>query len=291
MFIAYISKNQINEKELHDLLLLFVFVNLICSVAIIFQYLMYHFFHQIYFKMNFSGSFKGYQTICSLLFEDTSCSTIMLGCGALIALIFGKEHRINYLISLIIMIGLAFTARRTSLLSLIIILIPYFLIEYKGLLSKIIFFFVFPVLAFGMLFFLNLSRPVNNSSDFLNDNGRFVDYVSGINVALQNPIGIGYGDLYLGSQMNSGIIPHNTFLRWTDFGGLFLSIPLVIIFTNILLIARRKKSKVLFYSLGYVYLAANFIPDIFNGRFLIILFILVLLSAGDNMVKKGENVI
>ena len=87
--------------------------------------------------------------------------------------------------------------------------------------------------------------------------------------------------------MNSGIIPHNTILRWVDQGGIFLAIPLIVIFIDILLIAKNKKMTLEFWNLIYIFLASNFIPDILNSRFLIIIFTIVLLYEEGEI--KNEN--
>ena len=282
MFVSHFSSSYITKEETEELRKMFIFINFICAIGIIFQYVMFKNYGQTFFKLGRSGSFSGYQISCSLLFEDTSCSTIMLGCGFIYAVMSTKNKKINYIFAIVILIGLALTSRRTSVISLVIILIPILLNTGKGIIKKLGLIIISPLIILTALYFLNLSRPVDNVSQYTQNNGRFIDYISGIDVAIHNPIGIGYGDTYLASKMNSGIIPHNTILRWIDQGGVFLAIPLILIFIDILLIAKNKKMTLEFWNLIYVFLASNFIPDIFNSRFLIIIFTIVLLY------EKGE---
>lgn len=287
MFVSHFFSNSITKEETEELRKMFIFINFICAIGIIFQYVMFKSYGQIFFKLGRSGSFSGYQISCSLLFEDTSCSTIMLGCGFIYALMSTKKKKINYLFAIVILIGLALTSRRTSVISLVVILIPVLLNTGKGIVKKLGLIIIAPLIILITLHFLNLSRPTDNFSQYTQNNGRFIDYISGIDVAVHNPIGIGYGDKYLASKMNSGIIPHNTILRWVDQGGIFLAIPLIVIFIDILLIAKNKKMTLEFWDLIYIFLASNFIPDILNSRFLIIIFTIVLLYEEGEI--KNEN--
>ena len=66
-----------------------------------------------------------------------------------------------------------------------------------------------------------------------------------------------------------------------------MAIPLIVIFIDILLIAKNKKMTLEFWNLIYIFLASNFIPDILNSRFLIIIFTIVLLYEEGEI--KNEN--
>ena len=284
MLTSYVTKVSITQEEALELRKMFVFINLICAIGIIFQYIMYKNSGVIFFKLSRTGSFNGSNQIgCSLLFEDTSCSTIMLGCGFIYAILLAHHKKVNYIYALIILIGLALTSRRTSLLSLIIIIIPLLLNTEKGVIKKMGMFILVPIVFATALFFLNLSRPADSIKQYTSDTGRFADYKSSIKVSLQNPMGIGYGDTYLASLMTNNIIPHNTILRWTNQGGLLLTIPLIIIFADVLFLAKKKKMTMELWNLAYVFLASNFIPDILNSRFLIIIILIVFLN------KRGET--
>ena len=117
------------------------------------------------------------------------------------------------------------TTRRTSVISLIIILALYSFINYKGIFKKTAMIIVFFGLASIMIFYLMMVRPVDNISQYLYENGRFSNYIRSIEVFIGSPLGIGYDNVYLASVMNDNVIPHNTLLGWLVMGGLWFLIP------------------------------------------------------------------
>lgn len=281
-----IIDNLDREKIIKDI----IFINLLCSIFIILQYVMFTYFSIPLFKIGNSLSYEGVQTSCGLLLEDTSCSTIMIGCGGLYAYLKGREKNINYLYAFIIMIGLAFTSRRTSVVCLIIILVIYTIFSDIDIFKKILYTILVPVFCFIMIHFLQMSRPVENISQLVENNGRIPDYISGIEVFLKHPMGIGYDNVYLASLMTRGIIPHNTILRWLDMGGIILALCLIIVIVYTLYKAYTKGLKDDFWVLLYVFGASNLIPDILNARFFIILCSIVLLCIGNEKSKEIEDI-
>ena len=281
-----IIDNLDREKIIKDI----IFINLLCSIFIILQYVMFTYFNIPLFKIGNALSYGGIQTSCGLLLEDTSCSTIMIGCGGFYAYLKGKEKKINYLYAFIIMTGLAFTSRRTSVICLIIILVIYTIFSDIDIFKKILYTILAPIFGFVMIHFLQMSRPVENISQLVENNGRIPDYISGIQVFLKHPLGIGYDNIYLASLMTRGIIPHNTILRWLDMGGIVLALCLAIMIVYTLYKAYTKGLKDDFWVLLYVFGASNLIPDILNARFFIILCSVVLLCIGNNDQSNRETI-
>lgn len=289
LFVAFVMRDRISMDIKDKIVFDIVFMNFICALFIIFQYYMFHFHGVKLFKLETPLSFGGVQTSCSLLFEDPSCSTIMLGCGCFYAFLSGREHKYRYFIFLITLIGLALTSRRTSVICLIIILGVYYLIHYRNV-KRILSVSVFVIIAAMGLYVLNLSRPVGSYIQFVNDNGRLPDYISGLKVFAQHPLfGIGYDNIYLASLMTRGIIPHNTVLRWLDMGGIFLAVPLVVIICYVIVEAYRKKFTGDFWVLLYVVFASNLIPDLLDGRFFIILCCMVLFTRSEKALKEPQS--
>lgn len=289
LFIAFLMRDRMS-MDIKDMIISdIVFMNFICALFIVFQYYMFHFHGVKLYKLETPLSFGGVQTSCSLLFEDSSCSTIMLGCGCFYAFLSGRAHKYRYIISLITLIGLALTSRRTSIISLMIILGAYCLIHYRNI-KRILSIFVFAIVAAMGLYALNLSRPVGSYIQFVNDNGRVPDYLSGLAVFAEHPLfGIGYDNIYLASLMTRGIIPHNTILRWLDMGGIFLAVPLIIIICYVIVEAYRKGFTEDFWVLLYAVFASNLIPDLLDGRFFVILCCLVLFTRSKKVSKKPQN--
>lgn len=284
----YFNRESISNSDREQIVSDIIFMNLLCAIFIILQYIMFSYFSISLFKIATPLSYNGVQTSCSLLFEDTSCSTIMVGCGAFYAYLRGKEKKINYLYSLITMIGLAFTSRRTSVICLIIILVIYTTFSDIDILKKILYTIFVPIFAFAMIYFLQMSRPVDQVSQLVENNGRIPDYISGIQVFVTNPLGIGYDNTYLASLMIRGIIPHNTVLRWLDMGGIILTFCLISVILYALYQSYEKGLKDDFWVMLYVLGASNLIPDILNARFFIIICGMILLCMSD---KDNEDII
>lgn len=289
MFSCKLSIPVLDNYEVDEIEKLFIFENMICAIGIIFQYYMFKNFHKFFFKIGVRGSFKGMQISCRLLFEDSSCSTIMLGCGVLCSLFKGAKNKIWYIIAIVILIGLALTSRRTGVISLLVIVVPFLFKVQKNKGKKILLLIAIPILLIITFYFLMMSRPVENINQYTDNNGRIDDYISSIKLSLKNPIGIGYGDEYLSKNMTNGIIPHNTILRWINQGGLLLAFPLIILFYDIYKISRNKKLQVEYWILLYVFLASNFIPDILNSRFLIIIILIILLYDDKKIINNGKD--
>lgn len=292
VFCAYMSKNKLPKEEFEKLIKSFIFINLISSLVIIFQYLMYTTTGNVFFKMNIAGSFavEKMQVGSELLFEDASSATIMLGCGVLFSLLMAKENKIKYIFSIIIAIGLAMTSRRTGVTALCIILPLYFLFNDNKFIKKVLSIGILCCFMMVILYFINLSRPMENSSQLFEDNGRMPDYLAAIDVIMENPFGIGYGDKYLASLMVMAI-PHNTILRWLCFGGIILAIPMTLVILCSIWNAKKQKNTIIFWSLLYTFLASNFIPDILNARFITVLCILAFLydKEDKNVQKNIDN--
>ena len=232
----------------------------------------------------------------NLLMEDTSCSTIMLGAAVFYVLerFNKKEKRFWYVILIVItMVGLAFTTRRTSIISLILCLIIYIPIYYKGVFKKITMFILVSGVVGIMLFYLVVVRPVENYGQLISDNGRFTDYIASLKLLIDHPLGIGYDNVYLLQFMVNGI-PHNTVLRWLNMGGIIFTALMLIIIFYVLISAHKKGQKDDFWAIFYCVVAMNFIPDILSARFFVILCMLVLLSSKqekDSVPLKNNSLI
>ena len=289
IFVVYGKNATMQEEEINSLKKVFIFVNVICSIGIIFQFLIYYFYRIDVFKIGHSGYFGGSQISCSLLFEDTSCSMIMLGCGALYSLFSVKQDKKNLLYFIIITFGLVFSTRRTPLLILLGILLLYLFFQKKLSMSKIVIMLILPFFLVGVFYFLSLSRPVESFSQFFYNNGRFIDYKSSIELFFKKPVfGIGFGDYYLASFMTGGMIPHNTILRWLNIGGLLFTLPILYLFNYIYNITIKNFKKDEFWILSYCILCSMVIPDILNGRFLLIIFLFNLFKF--NQIRKEYDV-
>lgn len=279
-FVAFIYSNTINEKQREYIISAFIYSAVISSVFLIIQSVTYIVFGITIFKYSVGLYYGSTMMSAQLLMEDSSCATIML--GAAVFYMLGrynkKDKRFWYVVLMLItMVGLAFTTRRTSVISLVLCLVLYIPIYYKGTLKKISMFTLVAGVVGIMMFYLVFVRPVESYEQLITDNGRFVDYISSLKLLMAHPLGIGYDNVYLLQFMENGL-PHNTILRWLNMGGFIFAILMLAIILYVLVSAYKKGQKDDFWAVFYCIVAMNFIPDLLSARFFVILCMLVLLS-------------
>ena len=175
-------------------------------------------------------------------------------------------------------VALAFTTRRTSIVSLFIILVLYAFLRYKGMMKKITMIGFVSVVVAIMMFYLLVSRPVDDYSLYLYSNGRFENYISALKVFLEKPLGIGYDNINIANTVGD-FIPHNTVLRWLNMGGIIFASLMLFIFLWVFSVAYRKNLKADSWSMLYCLFAMNFIPDLLNARFFVLPTMLIIMSA------------
>ena len=271
VFIAALCSSTVPYESKKHIENAFMFAVVVTSALLIFQYAYYSATGTAIFKFSVGQYFGEAMNSAKLLMEDTSCSTIMIGCGVFYMLdrLNKKTWLLYGSMLLVTVIGLAFTTRRTSVISLIIVLVPYVFIHYKGSLKKAVMLLLVALAVGVMVTYLLVARPVDDFSQMLDENGRLEYYSNSIHILFENPLGIGYDNAYLADAVG-GIIPHNTVLRWLVMGGIPFTVPMVAIMLLILRESYRKKFTCEFWILFYTLFASNFIPDILNARFFVI---------------------
>ena len=274
LFVCFLFKDKVGQKAYVHFQNSLIWAVFISSLAIVFQWVMYTYAKVSLFKIAIALSFSGYQTNCYLLMEDHSCSTIMLGCVVFYMLERIDKKRWAYMIPALITVimAMALTSRRTSTLSLIIVLAAYILFHYKGIGKKLL----FSVIGIGagavMLYYLLVARPVDSFSQMLSDNGRYENYMGAIEIIKEHPMGMGYDDSYNVTFMpDSKTTVHNTFLRWCILTGIPSALILMGIIAFAVIEAGKKKLYAEYWAILYTMFASNFIPDILNARFFVII--------------------
>ncbi len=282
VFIAFLFSDKLVQNEREHIINAYIWCVFISSVFIIIQAAAYHLGGMILFKFSIENYLGNTMTPAQLLMEDSSCATIMLGSAVFFILekIEKKQYIWWQIINILaIVIGMALTSRRTSVISLIIILGVYAFFHYKGALKKTGMLILFGLLVAVMLAYLMISRPVDDLSGYLNDNMRFANYMKSLEIFINNPLGIGYDNAHLASLMTDNIIPHNTLLRWLVMGGIIFTVPMVIVLCYVVKRAFDKKLTSEYWVLIYSLFASNFIPDLLNARFFLIPCMCVMLFA------------
>ena len=290
LFIALFFPESLSKEAREHVITAYIFSVSVACVVLIFQYLYYSVTGDTIFKYSVGNYFGRPMVTSKLLMEDTSSATIMLAVGVFYMLerINRNEKRLFYVFLIIItVIGLAFTTRRTSILSLAICLVLYALVRYKDIVKKIMMIGLIMGTVILMLSYLAFSRSIVSISDLIDPNGRIENYTRSIELFFRYPLGIGYDNEYLESFVE--IMPHNTFLRWLNMCGIILAPAMLFILIYVIYIAWKKKHTDDFWVLACSLLAMNFIPDILNARFFVIPCMLTLMSKSKYCYESEKN--
>lgn len=279
-FIAFLCSDRLDEEKRRHIISAYIYSAAVSSVFIIIQSALYLLFGETLFKFTIGTYFGNTMISAKLLMEDTSCSTIMLGAAIFYMLerFNRKDRRVFYaMLMAVTMVGMAFTTRRTSIISLIVCLVLYIPVYYKGTLKKLTMFLLISGFVGIMIFYLVFARPVDSYSQLIDENGRLNDYLNALNLFFNNPLGIGYDDNYL-FQVMDRMIPHNTVLRWLNMGGIIFTVLMVSVLVYTLGRAYKTGQKDDFWAMFYCLFAMNFIPDILSARFFVVICMTVFLS-------------
>ncbi len=273
LFVCFLFNNTVSRENYVHFQNSMIWAVFLSCFAIVFQYMMYTYFKVPLFKIAVLSSFSGYQTNCYLLMEDHSCSTIMLGCAIFYMLDRIDKKRWAYMVpaTLTVIVAMAVTSRRTSTLSLMMVLAVYVLFHYKGLGKKVLFMALGIIAAAIMLYYLLIARPVDSFAQIFSDNGRIENYLGALEIIKEYPLGVGYDDSYLVSMMPGHFSPHNTVLRWCAMGGIPTALCLLSVIFFAVVEAAKKKITPEYWAILYTMFASNFIPDVLNARFFVIL--------------------
>ena len=285
-FAAFVFKDTVPYEKRTYIVNSFVFTMLVSCGLLIVQYLLYKTAGITVFRYSVGTYYGGLLASSKLLMEDTSCSTIMIA-GASFYLLekLNKKNVLGILAAAaVLMAGIGVTTRRTSIVSIGIVLVLYVFLHYKGAVKKM----TMGLIVFGMLsvmlIYLYYTRSINTVGMLTDDNGRIKGYLSALALLFENPFGVGYDNTYL-APLVGGIVPHNSMLRWMDMGGFALGILIGALLIYFLVYAYRKKNRTEFWFVFYCVFASNLIPDILNGR----LFILPVMMAFLIADKEETN--
>ena len=139
LLVCFLNGGTVGKEAYERFKIAIIWAVLLSSAFILLQFVMYKYMDISLFKvavrMSFSG---GYQTSFYLLMEDHSSATIMLGCAIFYILDrLNKKNAWYYIPAMIvILVSMAITSRRTSTISLIIVVAFFVLFHYRGLSKK-----------------------------------------------------------------------------------------------------------------------------------------------------------
>ena len=290
LFVGFLFCDTVNEKTREHVFNSYTWCVFISSAFLILQYFIYHTFGIPLFNFEIGEYAGNTMASAALLMGDPSSATIMLGSAVFICISrIEKKKSIPYnvICILTIVIGMALTSRRTSIVALIIVLALYSFFHFKGPAKKILTLMLFAVLGVIMLYYLLISRPVDDLAMYLYDNHRFTNYIRTLEVSLIHPFGIGYDNVHAVTFMTDNIVPHFTVLRWLLMGGYWFAIPMTALVVLTWYTARKKNLSTESWIILYSFFASCFIPDILNARFFVIPCMCAMLAAKINKPSKA----
>ena len=288
------SQSYFTEKTSEELKQVYIYIMSVIALGMIIQYAAFKVLGISVFGFKQLTSYGGkLQTGCHLLMEDASSGTIMLGAGAMLALIDIKKNKAYIFELIIIIIGIACSGRRTGALTLVLVMGLYYILGVKSLKARITSFISFGGLSLLLLKFMSASRSITNSTQMLDDNGRFKLWKEGLALFIKNPwIGYGFDNVYLEKKlMPSRMIVHNTFIRWLDMGGIFYATLLLLVFMTWLIMLKKYKIIDYYWCLIYVIVASMLIPDVLNARFVYVIVIMsfVPINKYKEVIKNEDS--
>ncbi|MDD6094176.1 MAG: hypothetical protein PUC29_00315 [Clostridia bacterium] len=291
-FVAFVFKGTIAYEKRKYIVNSYLFCIMITCVLLLLQYVIYKFTGEALFRYSVGTYYGNPVTSSKLLMEDTSCSTIMIGGAAFYLLEKLNKRNWPFILAMavIIMAGIGVTTRRTSIVTLAIVLVFYVLLHYKGTIKRINMAVLVAGLLSVMFLYLYYTRSILDLFTLTYNNGRFEGYAAGLKLLWDNPFGIGYDNVNLAAAVG-GIVPHNSMLRWLNMGGFIFGIFMFLILIYYLTASFKKKNKTEFWFIGYCLIASNLIPDILNARIFILPIMMALLIADEEEKVPNEKYI
>ncbi|MCK1998546.1 O-antigen ligase family protein [Psychrobacillus psychrodurans] len=221
------------------------------------------------------------------LFSDFSFLSIYLASGLLIIILTNKRYYLHYYFP-VIFIACIITSARTGIVALAIIYVVILIIKsLKHLTSNPLKYFfsllITPAILLFLLFIIKQFRP----NDFNLSSGRFESYISSFHLLKENwALGLGLG---VGSySINTGqVIPHNIFIQFLVQTGV-LGVTFLIIILSLITINIYQSNRRYLWIWFLILLGAQFIPDIFHSRFIIVVAI-ILLSNNTSTIKGKDD--
>lgn len=271
------AKICIKESGYFSVLKSLVYANFITCIAIIIQFIIQYFLGYNFINGSQTVLLGNVRIVSSLMFGDISSATICLGIGILIVVLDFKRFKHPYLISSVIVGGIALSSARTGFITLIITCIIYIVFS-KDSFNKIKVILISILAGFiGMISYFSV-RGISTIDTLLDDNGRFIGYISSFNIWSEHPVfGIGFGDKYLSFLMNMPV-PHFSLLKILTQTGIIYFICLILLLIKFYRLSISSQFSYGKYMFIHSMIGALFIPGIFSARFLTIVLIVIILQ-------------
>lgn len=280
-------KMPISKEEIYELLKLYTNVCVSTAIGMIVQYLVYIVAGQQIGLMLFSG---GGRVIYMGLFKGTSILPIFMGIGFItifLELLYKKMVIQEVIKAVVIFLAMMLNSSRAALAMLFIIIAIIFvrkIIESPNIKM----FFLGAIILVAGFFCVNYIMSLRSGlSSFLDANGRFETYSSGISIWLASLKNFLLGEGFSGGMWEGVAKPHNFLIQTLAQCGLLVTI-IVLIFICSYLYINRKNLYV--YLPLYVLLSSMLVTDFYANAFTTVIFIIVDIYGAKISIKEEMKI-
>ena len=282
LFIFLLTVIIVNEKNIcinkNQIIKIYFDVILYVSVVVLLQYLLYNLKGIVLGNIMLLGSTR---LAIGYLFNDFSFLSIYLASGLAVVLVLNKRYYLDYQFY-IILIACVVTSARSGIVAFFILFVISYM--FKGIIKLkknpliiAVSLIIIPLTSVMLFWILRKTRP----DDFNLSSGRIEGYLSNLSLIAENwffgmGLGVGNYKLYTGQA-----IPHNIFIQFVVQTGV-VGFLLLLILLAVLTVNIYKNSKKYFSLWLLILLGAQFIPDIFHSRFIIVVIVIL---ASKNIVN------
>lgn len=285
--LGIIIDKKISKTNYYFIIDIFILIGVICAILLFIQYGLYTLFKITLWDILITNN--GKRISCLLLFPDFSSNSLLLSCGAFLAILRFKVKNINLIYFIIIIIALALSGTRTGLFSLIIILAIYLFFNSKGLEKKLIYTSSVAILFILLLFIMSKVRTVDNILQLILDS-------SGRGFLINKSIEYASRHLWLGTgfDITPILLDHNILVHFyplllLNMTGIFYSLLVFSLFALIIIHAKKTKNKYCFWLIIMVLICGAFIPDIISNRYVYVIILLNFLYKSEEKTSKGKE--
>lgn len=271
--VGNLLKPRLSQKDKFMLRLYFVLGSVVAAIGVLIQMTLYFLFGQVTGYMRILGSAR---YAFGFLFMDFSFLSLYLATGCMMAFTLTRvwpEQRLRLWGAMaLLLIASVSTSARTGFAAFIVVFLGYNVLRLlrnmpRNPTRSLIILLATPLVSWAGYKLLLFFRPAG----FTYDSGRSSLNSQALSIFGQNiwtGVGLGGGTYY----ERFGTIPHNLIFQSLAQGGLLFTVPMIG-FLLALLLSCFRRDQDLFWVLGTVIVGSMFIPNIFDSRFLIAVFL------------------
>lgn len=268
--IAPILKKHLSTTDIDMIVHYYLMSSVIMALTLIMQVILYY---GLDIQLGLLQRLGTNRVAFGSLFNDYSFLSLFLVSGAMFLYANRTKYNDNFLVGFLL-ISSMLTSARTGVAAFLVVYSFKSFIDFLKLYQErsrklLVYISVYIIIILIIFYGMKMFRP----GDILSDSGRSGLNVLGIDLFLSNPIfGNGFGTKSI--SLIIGGLPHNLVVQFLSQTGVYIT-TILILFITLLSIKLYKYKRNIFWTFLTIMIGALFIPDIFNSRFLSILFLII----------------